>query len=290
MSSIASPTTPTRRAAIFANTCSRWSRVRRGSGVGMVTGGASDGAGNLDAYGYRGNQLFSRAHVSPAGAHRGGARHHLRRTHRTVRRRAGAGDRVLEADAGPPRNRRAGDVGREQGAGSGEQDFARNTAPCSRLPAPFDDAVRSTPGGALLVLDRIAALHQRRQLGRPRVAQVRLRLGPRGPMAARPMLVGHTGMNYALRHFRATTVNVAALGEPVGATVLAWLIPAIHEAPRATALVGGVLVLLGITLSLTAGNGKRETGNVGSGPHGAFPVSRFSFPGRGRGREGSDAR
>src|SRR5437773_5016590 len=111
-----------------------------------------------------------------------------------------------------------------------------------------------------------------------------------GAMAAGPMLVGHTGMNYALRHFRATTVHVAALGEPVGATVLAWLIPAIHEAPRATALVGGVLVLLGITLSLTAGNGKRETGNVGSGPHGAFPVSRFSFPGRGRGREGSDAR
>src|SRR5438093_640098 len=98
-------------------------------------------------------------------------------------------------------------------------------------------------------------------------------------MAAGPMLVGHTGMNYALRHFRATTVNVAALGEPVGATVLAWLIPAIHEAPRAMALVGGVLVLLGITVSLRAGNGKRETGNVGSGPHGAAPVSRFPFPG-----------
>src|SRR6266705_2817561 len=64
-------------------------------------------------------------------------------------------------------------------------------------------------------------------------------------LAAGPMLVGHTGMNYALKHFRATTVNVAALGEPVGATVLAWLIPAIHEAPRATALVGGGLVLLG---------------------------------------------
>jgi len=33
-----------------------------------------------------------------------------------------------------------------------------------------------------------------------------------GAMAAGPMLIGHTGMNYALRHFRATTVNVAALG------------------------------------------------------------------------------
>jgi drug/metabolite transporter (DMT)-like permease len=57
-------------------------------------------------------------------------------------------------------------------------------------------------------------------------------------------------MNYALRHFRATTVNVAALGEPVGATLLAWIIPAIHEVPRATALGGGVLVLIGIGLAL----------------------------------------
>ena len=78
-----------------------------------------------------------------------------------------------------------------------------------------------------------------------------------GALAAGPMLIGHTGMNYALRHFRATTVNVAALGEPVGATLLAWLIPAIHEPPRATAVAGGVLVLVGIGLSLGAGSGER---------------------------------
>src|SRR5881296_3744285 len=75
-------------------------------------------------------------------------------------------------------------------------------------------------------------------------------------MAAGPMLVGHTGMNYALRHFRATTVNVAALGEPVGATLLAWIIPAIHEVPPPTAVLGGVLVLIGIGLSLGAGSGE----------------------------------
>ncbi len=78
-----------------------------------------------------------------------------------------------------------------------------------------------------------------------------------GAMAAGPMLIGHTGMNYALRHFRATTVNVAALGEPVGATLLAWIIPAIHEVPRPLALGGGVLVLIGIVLSLGAGSGQR---------------------------------
>lgn len=75
-----------------------------------------------------------------------------------------------------------------------------------------------------------------------------------GALAAGPMLVGHTGMNYALRHFRATTINVAALGEPVGATLIAWLLPAIHEVPQPTALLGGVLVLLGIGLSLGAGS------------------------------------
>src|SRR5690242_2330420 len=74
-----------------------------------------------------------------------------------------------------------------------------------------------------------------------------------GAMAAGPMLIGHTGMNYALRHFRATTVNVAALGEPVGATLLAWLVPAIHEVPPAAALLGGILVLLGIGLSVRTG-------------------------------------
>src|SRR5436309_12520286 len=183
MSSIASPTTTTRRAAIFVNTCSRWSRVRRGSGVGMVTGGASDGAGNLDAYSYRGNQLFSRAHVSPAGAHRGGPRHHIRRTHRTVRRRAGAVDRVLAAGAGPPGGGWIGGVGTERGAASG-------TLPCtaryrSPLPAPVDCAIGPPARRPLLVLDCVTPFHCGRQLGRPRVAQVRLRLGPRGRVAAR---------------------------------------------------------------------------------------------------------
>src|SRR5437899_618303 len=78
-----------------------------------------------------------------------------------------------------------------------------------------------------------------------------------GAMAAGPMLIGHTGMNYALRHFRATTVNVAALGEPVGASLIAWLVPSIHEMPRATALMGGVLVLIGIGMALGAESGER---------------------------------
>src|SRR5438094_1132413 len=83
-----------------------------------------------------------------------------------------------------------------------------------------------------------------------------------GAMAAGPMLLGHTGMNYALKHYRATTVNVAALGEPVGASLIAWLVPAIHEVPPPVALLGGVLVLLGIALSV----GAERSSSASEGP------------------------
>lgn len=70
-------------------------------------------------------------------------------------------------------------------------------------------------------------------------------------LAAGPMLIGHTGMNYALKHFRATTVNVAALGEPVGASLIAWLVPAIGETPPISAMIGGGVVLAGIALAFS---------------------------------------
>jgi drug/metabolite transporter (DMT)-like permease len=73
-------------------------------------------------------------------------------------------------------------------------------------------------------------------------------------LAVGPMLVGHGGLNYALRYLPAYTVNVAALGEPVGATLIAWLLPAIAERPGAPALAGGLVALAGIGLVL-AGQG-----------------------------------
>jgi drug/metabolite transporter (DMT)-like permease len=84
-----------------------------------------------------------------------------------------------------------------------------------------------------------------------------------GALAAGPMLIGHTGMNYALKHFRATTVNVAALGEPVGASLIAWLVPSIHEVPQPPVVFGGILVLVGIAMSLRS----REQGAVPTGEH-----------------------
>ena len=64
-------------------------------------------------------------------------------------------------------------------------------------------------------------------------------------LAAGPMLLGHTGMNWALKHLPAHVVNLTVLGEPVGASIFALLIPAIGERPDAWTLVGGALILVG---------------------------------------------
>jgi drug/metabolite transporter (DMT)-like permease len=80
-------------------------------------------------------------------------------------------------------------------------------------------------------------------------------------LALGPMLVGHGGLNYALRYLPAYTVNVAALGEPVGATLIAWTLPAIAEPPGLPALAGGALAIAGIALALArpAGGGAEGT-------------------------------
>lgn len=65
-------------------------------------------------------------------------------------------------------------------------------------------------------------------------------------LAAGPMLIGHTGMNYALRYLPAYIVNLTVLGEPVGATIIAFLVPSIREVPGGGTIIGGIITLLGI--------------------------------------------
>jgi len=57
-------------------------------------------------------------------------------------------------------------------------------------------------------------------------------------LALGPMLLGHTGFNWALKHVSAPTVSLVMLGEPVGATLIAMAVPAIREIPSARTLVG----------------------------------------------------
>lgn len=67
-------------------------------------------------------------------------------------------------------------------------------------------------------------------------------------LAAGPTILGHSSMNYALRYLRAYEVNVAILGEPVGAAIWAALLLA--EVPGPGTFVGGTLILAGIFLTL----------------------------------------
>lgn len=75
-------------------------------------------------------------------------------------------------------------------------------------------------------------------------------------LALGPMLLGHTGVNYALRYVRAYLANLAVLGEPIGATLIAWLLPALAETPSPSTLVGGAIILLGIGVALGGGIGR----------------------------------
>jgi drug/metabolite transporter (DMT)-like permease len=69
-------------------------------------------------------------------------------------------------------------------------------------------------------------------------------------LAVGPMMIGHTGQNWALRYLPAYAVNLSLLGEPVGATLIAWALPGVAEAPPPQALAGGALILSGILLGL----------------------------------------
>ena len=68
-------------------------------------------------------------------------------------------------------------------------------------------------------------------------------------LALGPMLLGHTGMNWALKFLPAYVVNLTVLGEPVGATLLGALIPSIHQIPSISTLVGGAIVLGGVIIT-----------------------------------------
>lgn len=65
-----------------------------------------------------------------------------------------------------------------------------------------------------------------------------------------PQVIGHTSFNWALKHLSAPTVSVLLLGEPIGASILAyWLL---DEKISEWTFVGGVTTLLGVGIVLLA--------------------------------------
>jgi drug/metabolite transporter (DMT)-like permease len=65
-----------------------------------------------------------------------------------------------------------------------------------------------------------------------------------GLLAVVPQLLGHSSFNWALRYLPATYVSVAALGEPIGSTILAIFL--LGEIPSPLKIAGGALILAGI--------------------------------------------
>jgi drug/metabolite transporter (DMT)-like permease len=74
-------------------------------------------------------------------------------------------------------------------------------------------------------------------------------------MAIIPTILGHTFYNYALKYVKAQVISVSLLGEPIGSSILAYILLS-EAAPRFT-IIGGALILPGIYLAYIGRNVKK---------------------------------
>lgn len=63
-----------------------------------------------------------------------------------------------------------------------------------------------------------------------------------------PQLIGHNLLTWSLRHATPTAVGIATVGEPVGATFLAWVW--LSEVPSPVVLIGCAITLVAVFVSL----------------------------------------
>jgi drug/metabolite transporter (DMT)-like permease len=66
-------------------------------------------------------------------------------------------------------------------------------------------------------------------------------------LAILPQLVGHSSYNYALGYLPTTYVAVVSLAEPVGTSILAFVL--LKELPAALTIIGAAIILCGIALA-----------------------------------------
>jgi len=97
---------------------------------------------------------------------------------------------------------------------------------------------------ALILLAGVAIFRQS-LLGFTRLTYLYLVL-----LAVIPQLLGHTSFNWALKHMTAPVVSLVILGEPVGASLIAWLL--LHQPPTIQEVAGGIMVLGAVALAATA--------------------------------------
>jgi drug/metabolite transporter (DMT)-like permease len=78
-------------------------------------------------------------------------------------------------------------------------------------------------------------------------------------LALIPQLLGHSSLNWALRYLSAAYVSITLLSEPVGSTILAYIL--LDEKPTSLMIFGAILILTGIyiaTQSEMQVKGKKE--------------------------------
>jgi drug/metabolite transporter (DMT)-like permease len=94
-------------------------------------------------------------------------------------------------------------------------------------------------------------------------------------MALIPQLIGHTALNWSLRHFPAGVVGAATLLEPVFAAALAWAL--LGETLTLTQLAGAAILLAGVALAVTSTPSPDERVThqaTGSGPAASCTTDR----------------
>jgi drug/metabolite transporter (DMT)-like permease len=62
-------------------------------------------------------------------------------------------------------------------------------------------------------------------------------------------ILGHTLYNWSLEYVRASIASVVLLGEPIGSSILAFLLPWISQIPSEYTILGGAIILFGIYLT-----------------------------------------
>jgi drug/metabolite transporter (DMT)-like permease len=77
-------------------------------------------------------------------------------------------------------------------------------------------------------------------------------------LALGPQVFGHSSLNWALGYLPAPKVAISILGEPIGSSLLAWLI--FHEVPGLSLLAGGALILYGVYLAMSEKTAGGEPG------------------------------
>jgi drug/metabolite transporter (DMT)-like permease len=73
-------------------------------------------------------------------------------------------------------------------------------------------------------------------------------------LAIVPQLIGHTSINWALKHLKASMIAITALGEPIGASILAYVI--FQE--RISSFQGAGIMLIFLAIIIASRKGRKD--------------------------------